>query len=151
MEDVGVELLEAEVLDAEVAHHLLQINKAAGGKIGPMVEHIHVVAQGKADLRHGRVLQQMDDTRGYAHLVETEEVALVPPAHLEQGDQVVLAFVEDGARLRIDAQDGLVEKFLYRFLCLLLARDRDDFARKRHARKLRNGRLVKLAVYDSLH
>ena len=60
---------------------------------------------------------------------------------------MVLPFVEDGARLRIDAQDGLVEKFLYRFLRLLLARDRDDFARKRHARKLRNGRLVKLAVY----
>lgn len=60
-EEDGINLLQAQLFDAEELDFFLQLHNAAWLKRGPSVKHHEVVVQRKPYLGDGGVLEQVDD------------------------------------------------------------------------------------------
>ena len=124
---VGVDFLQAHVLDADLLHFVLQLDEGAPGEVGAMVQVVEIVLQRQAHLRDRLVFQQTDDGPWQSlHQVQAEQEAAVVAGHLQQGHAVGVAAPEGGPCLGVEAQDGQREQIADGPLGLLCALDDVD-------------------------
>lgn len=109
-EEIGVQLLQAEVENTEIGGYVLNVDEQSWLKLASLVELQQVVVPGESYLRHFLVGQQSDDRWRQSQLVESEEIAYIQCAHLEQSHDKRHTFLERRACLRIYTENLLAEQ-----------------------------------------
>ena len=122
-EDVGIELLQAHVLDAHLPCHVLQLDEGSRLEALALAQGAQVVVPGESDLGDGIVLQQVDKAVGEAYPVKAKEEADFGAAHLQQCDGMLPPLGEGRPCLRIEAQEGLLREVADGSLGVALAAD----------------------------
>ena len=151
MEEVGIELLQRLVLDAQAAYLVLQIDKHTWLEVGAVVQRQQVVAQRQSHHGHRGILQQTNDSWRHADAVETKQETGVVGRNLKQRHLVVLSLAEGGACLGVNAQYGLRQQIIDGALSLTRCEDGDNAPWKLDHGKSRNQSFVKLGINCFLH
>lgn len=146
VKDIGVQLLEAHVLDAQRLHIVLEVDEIARFERRTLMQHQHVIAQRKPHFRNGRIFEEPFNTVWYTDDVQSEQKTYFTVARLQKCNFMVLSLPEDGARLGINADDVTREQVINRFLSLSFIQDNDNLAWKSNSWQLRYSAFVEFVV-----
>ena len=105
-EEDRVDLLQAELADTVAAAELLELDEGAWGEGFTTREGGDVIAQAKPYLDDRWIFEQGDKALRQAHLIETEEEALLFGSYLKEGDLIANASCEAWARLGVNTEDA---------------------------------------------
>jgi hypothetical protein len=108
-EEIGVNFLQAHVLNAQGLHLMLELDERSGFEI-PAFAQLRMSPERESDLRDGVVAEQADDGVGHVDAVETEEEGHVAGGHLQQGYLMVDIPAEGGACLGVESQNRLLHR-----------------------------------------
>jgi hypothetical protein len=111
-EEVGVEFLQAFILDTDIADDVLDVDEPTWFELATAMEREQVVVPRKTNHWHEFVAEQAHERIGQTDVVETEQKALVVGSYLEQRNLMVLSTAECRARLGVDPQHVAREKIV---------------------------------------
>ena len=80
--EVGIDLHQALILDAQFAHHILKVDEMARFEVAELSEREHIVVPSQSHLRHRLVAQEPFDRRAESDPVQPEEEAFGTCRHL---------------------------------------------------------------------
>ena len=131
----GEDFLQAQIEDAVLRDHRLDIDTVSGREITASAQSIDIIFEGQANLTDIGVGEDVGERLGHTYMSKAEEIAAIVRSYLDERRRIMGAPLKTGSRFGIDAQDALRREIGNGIRYLLFAVDDDYFAfesRDRH-------------------
>ena len=135
MEEVGVDFLQAHILDAEFLSHILQLDEISRLEIASAMQLQEVIMPRQSHFRHPFILQESDDGWCHTREIQAEEIAYIAGTHLQQRHLEVHTLGETWSCLRIHTQNILSQEIFYSGICIFSLIYHYHIARKENSRQ----------------